>query len=99
MHLEKSERDGPLLPTNERVYFCFNGQMNQLVNKFVHMPRAHVVLTADRGSIIATGKVAWAPDAELERLAHESQRHLPGGNSHLPGGNAANDDDADTSVS
>ena len=80
MHLEKGERDGPLLPTNERCYYCFNGQSNLLVNKFVHMPRAHVVLTADRGSIIATGKVVWTPDTELDRLARDSQRHLPGGN-------------------
>ena len=50
-----------------------------LFNKFSNMFRAHVVLGADRGNLVCTGKVVWPQDKGIETLALEAQRYLPGG--------------------
>ena len=80
MLLEKEDRDGPLHPTNERVYYGFNGQYNLLVNKFSNSFRSHIVISADKGSLVCTAKVRWTPDDITEKQALASQHYLPGGN-------------------
>ena len=77
LHLEKSDRDGALHPTNERCYYMFNGQYNLLVNKFSNMHRAHVVLTADRASLICSAKVVWGGLSQDDPLAdHAAARDI-----------------------
>jgi len=57
--LVEDKKKSALKPCREETLFLINGQLNPLVNKFVHMPESHILLFTKNGNIKSTFKTVF----------------------------------------